>query len=315
MYKPVLINEKEDNYMSRRFSALLLCAAMFFSTFASISASEESIGTQVATTPITQSARSNTSIDLKAFKTMNPGVTDYKVVSVSASEHSYTAKRLSNGNIQILINQGLLTTRCYYQHLATDANGDYFTPEKDVYFYIQNKGDTVYSVELSKDAVSNDGYVFLQFAIQPPNLDQKFEITNYKIPVDYEANKLNAEEFYTATPDELLINSFSASYAKYYASAYKQADGTADLYIHSVGTNANLWFENIDTDGNIIMPHKNDWYHLRDLSEPEDLDRWYHMVIPQDKITNGYIYINAYFLLPAPMNYYSVGTFKVHVQE
>ncbi|MBS6114605.1 hypothetical protein [Thomasclavelia spiroformis] len=137
-----------------------------------------------------------TSISAKALETDEPSVPDapeFKLMlegqsntvgfSASVISHNFSATRLDDGKVRLIINETFNSVRGYYEHMATDSTGQYFIPSKNTAYYTELRQPTSYEVILNADTVSTNGYIYLKFKIAPVGVDYDLGTIYYKIPV------------------------------------------------------------------------------------------------------------------------------------
>lgn len=130
-----------------------------------------------------ESDEASVPIDSSKFIIMSEGESNYVGVSVSYIEHNFSATRLDDGRVNFKINETFHSVRGYYEHLATDSTGKCFLPNRNTPFYTYELSPHSYETNLRADTVSDDGYIYLKFAIAPVGGDTQLCTTYYKIPV------------------------------------------------------------------------------------------------------------------------------------
>lgn len=279
----------------KKVIACMLSMMLFLGSYTSVSAAQPS---QLEKTTVQSSTTASTKVDQTQFTTVHPDDVKFDGVSVSVIEYSISAHREDNGNVTVIINETMSTTRGYYEHLATDASGENFIPSKNTAYYIHDEG--VYSITLSADSVSSDGYVYLKFAIDPTNIGTLYCEHNYKIPVDYN-NYSTANHGGYLSLNELGLYSpcISAQIAFFTANAKKLTDNSVEVIINIESSNTNLWFKHLATskDGDIFIPQKDLWYHI---SSDPITNSAYRLVLPENNVSSdGYVYLEIVFDLPS----------------
>lgn len=117
------------------------------------------------------------------FILMPEGKSETTGFSASVITHDFSATRLDDGRVRLIINETFNTVRGYYEHMATDSTGEYFLPNRNTSYYTVQGEPKSYEVILNADTVSSNGYIYLKFAIAPVGGNDHFCITYYKIPV------------------------------------------------------------------------------------------------------------------------------------
>ena len=103
--------------------------------------------------------------------------------SASIIIHSMRAERIDSSTVKVTINETFHTVRGYYEFLGTDANGEYFLPEKNSVFVTPDKGE--YEILFHDDMMCILGeYVYVKCAIAPiDGHGLLVDTTYYKIPM------------------------------------------------------------------------------------------------------------------------------------
>lgn len=293
----------------KKVIACMLSMLLFLSSYTSVSAAQVP---QLEKTTVRQSTKASTSVDQTQFKTVHPDDVLINGISASIIEHSISAHREDNGTVTVTINETMHTVRGYYEHLATDASGENFIPSKNTAYYTPEQG--IYTISLSANSVSSEGYVYLKFAIAPAGGDAMLSQCNYKIPVDYKTYS-TANINWTLPLDQSgqYTPCFSAQVAFFTANAKKLSDNSIEVIINISSSNTNLWFRHLATskDGDIFMPQKDLWYHI---SSDPITDSAYRLVLPASNVSSeGYVYLEAVFDLPIGMT--NMGTMKLAIEN
>lgn len=292
----------------KKISVFILSMGLIFSTYTSVSAIE---APQLEKTDVTTSSRATNQVDQTKYRTMHPDDIGQHGGSASVIYHSLSAQRQNDGSVIVIIKETFHTVRGYYEHLATDTSGDNFVPNKNTAYYTPAEG--VYSITLAADSVSTDGYVYLKFAIAPEGIDYMVNIVDYKIPVDYDSNKVVSARYLTLGVGQQITPSASASYINFDAKAMRLADSTVEVFINLHFSNTSLWFNHDATgaDGGIFIPQKDTWYHLGSGTQE---NKAYRFILPENSVSSdGYVYLDVCFDLPSPNEMYSVQKIKLAI--
>ena len=293
----------------KKIIVCLFSTMLFFSSYTNVSAAQLS---QLEKNTVKQITNTSTKIDQTQFLTVHPDDEIINGMSVSLIKHNISAHRQDNGNVIITINETLHTVRGYYEHLATDANGENFIPNKNTVYYTLNEG--ISTISLNADSVSLDGYVYLKAAIAPVNGDSILSQRYYKIPVDYNNYKTTNTKSYLPLNDlGQYAPCFSAQVAFFKANATKLADNSVEVIINVNSSNTDLWFKHLATskDGDIFMPQKNSWYHIS--SDPIS-DKTYRLILPENCVSSdGFVYLDVFFDLPMGMS--NIGSIKLIIES
>ena len=293
----------------KKIIVCLFSTMLFFSSYTNVSAAQLS---QLEKNTVKQITNTSTKIDQTQFLTVHPDDEIINGMSVSLIKHNISAHRQDNGNVIITINETLHTVRGYYEHLATDANGENFIPNKNTAYYTLNEG--ISTISLNADSVSLDGYVYLKAAIAPVNGDSILSQRYYKIPVDYNNYKTTNTKSYLPLNDlGQYAPCFSAQVAFFKANATKLADNSVEVIINVNISNTDLWFKHLATskDGDIFMPQKNSWYHIS--SDPIS-DKTYRLILPENCVSSdGFVYLDVFFDLPMGMS--NIGSIKLIIES
>ncbi|WP_027089338.1 hypothetical protein [Thomasclavelia saccharogumia] len=293
----------------KKIIVCLFSTMLFFSSYTNVSAAQLS---QLEKNTVKQITNTSTKIDQTQFLTVHPDDEIINGMSVSLIKHNISAHRQDNGNVIITINETLHTVRGYYEHLATDANGENFIPNKNTAYYTLNEG--ISTISLNADSVSLDGYVYLKAAIAPVNGDSILSQRYYKIPVDYNNYKTTNTKSYLPLNDlGQYAPCFSAQVAFFKANATKLTDNSVEVIINVSSSNTDLWFKHLATskDGDIFMPQKNSWYHIS--SDPIS-DKTYRLILPENCVSSdGFVYLDIFFDLPMGMS--NIGSIKLIIES
>ncbi|WP_455684660.1 hypothetical protein, partial [Thomasclavelia sp.] len=281
----------------KKLLALVLSVGIIFGSYVNVAAQSP----QIENTNVVQNTRASNQVDQTKFITVHPGEVMKYGFSASVIYNSLSAKRQSNSNVVVTINESFRSVRGYYEHLATDSSGENFIPNKNIAYhttddgiycitlptssvssangenFIPNKNtayhtknEGIYSITLSSDSVSSDGYVYIRFGFDPigipPGQDHIIDMAQFKIPVDYDNYKVINDNYKTLGIGEQYTGVFSAQLAVFDAKATKLSDNTVEVLINIDNCNTSLWFNHLATskDGDIFIPQKDTWYFLGD---------------------------------------------------
>ena len=289
----------------KKLLALVLSIGVMLGSYVNVAAQSP----QIEKTNVAQNTRESNQVDQTKFKTMHPNDLGQHGGSASVIFNKFTAQRQSDGSVKVIINESFHSVRGYYEHLATDLSGENFIPNKNTAYHTYNEG--VYSITLTPDSVSSDGYVYLRFAIAPEGVDYILFITDYKIPVDYDTYKVTNDDYKTLAPDEKYSASLIVELAVFDVKATRLADNTVEVVINIDNASAPLWFNHKATsiDEDIFIPQKDTWYNLGSGSQT---NKSYRFILPEKNVSSdGYVYLNVCFELPLEM--YNVGKIKLNI--
>ncbi|WP_282195598.1 hypothetical protein [Thomasclavelia cocleata] len=293
----------------KKIIACMLSMMLFLGSYTSVSAAQLPQFEKATLLPDT---RTSTKIDQTQFITLHPDDTFLDGISASIIEHSITAHRENDGSVTLTIDEIMHTVRGYYEHLATDASGENFIPNKNKAIHTYSGG--ISTMYLSSDSVSSDGYVYLKFAITPVGGNAVICGKEYKIPVDY--NKYSTEKrggYLPLNSYGLYAPCFSAQVAFFSADVKKLTDNSVEVIIDIESSNTKLWFRHLATskDGDIFIPQKDSLYYIS--SKPIS-NQTYKLILPENSVSsNGYVYLEAVFDLPIGMTH--VGTVKLAINN
>lgn len=231
------------------------------------------------------------------FVTIHPNEIKHHGTSVSVIYHNLFAHRETDGSVTVTINETLHTTRGYYEHLATDITGENFISTKNTSYFTDSKG--LYQIKLPANSVSSDGYIYLKFSRVPEDHIELLDDINYKIPVNYDKNKVINSDFRTLTPDEIFYGSISADIFVFTANAIRLANNDIEINVNIQNCNTALLLKHLATskDEDIYLPQKDNFYNL-DFGVQND--KTYSFTVPANSVsTDGYIYFEVYLNSPS----------------
>lgn len=293
----------------KKVIACMLSMMMFLGSYTSVSAAQSP---QLEKATVQSSTTASTKVDQTQFTTVHPDDVLINGLSASIIKHSISAHREDDGSVTLTINEIIHTVKGYYEHLATDASGENFIPSKNTAYYTPTEG--VYTISLSADSVSSDGYIYLKFAITPAGGDTVIYQQDYKIPVDYDTySTANRGGYLSLNELGLYAPSFSAQVAFFNANAKKLTDNSVEVIINIKSSNTNLWFKHLATskDGDIFIPQKDLWYHIS--SDPIS-NQAYRLVLPENNVSSdGYVYLETVFELSIGMTH--AGSIKLAIEN
>lgn len=288
----ILITRKGGHNMSKKWLKLALSSTMMFSTLMFNAV----IGVSAA-----EISYDGVSEEHRVHKIENFTPTDpyrYHIDSVSAtiSQRYYTANRDTNGDVVLAINEVINTTDCYYRFLATNSSGTEFVPSKDQEFYIEKEG--IQYVRFPASSVSDDGYIYLHFSMNPQKGNLHLCERDYKIPVDYEENKVITDDFLTVnTGQSYKVLGQNGQYLDFDATAARRSNGNVFLNLNILDTNTNVQFEHMVSDETVFLPSKFTKYSAL-KTDPLNISIYKDYVV-----SSKYIYLNIYFYLAGSGSY------------
>lgn len=274
----------------KKFFAILLCATIAYTSMSSVSAN--SVTTMEPLSAQSNNIANQTPINQSEYIGMLPNQLDENYISVTGYMYSFKASRTQTGEVEVIIHTEQKSGHllCYFEHLATDAEGYNFTAEKNSLFSIDKNGD--YRIVLADDSVSSDGYVYMKtyipYDLSNPSKSSKL----YKIPVDYDQFKTNNREQRELFSGDFLVI-ISSMYEKLTTRSYKLPNGDVqvDLQINE-GTTYGLMMQMqaVSNDGSIFIPSRNKDYFINTTDGTIT-----SFIIPADQVpTTNKLYFNIF---------------------
>lgn len=293
----------------KKIVACILSIMLFLGSYTSVSAAQSP---QLEKATIQSSTTASTKVDQTQFTTLHPDDVLISGISASIIKHSISAHREDDGSVSLTINEIIHTVRGYYEHLATDTSGENFIPSKNTAYYTPSEG--VYTISLSADSVSSDGYVYLKTAITPVGGDAVLYQYNYKIPVDYNNfSTANSRGYLTLNENGLYTPCISAQLAFFTANAKKLSDNSVEVIftIDTLNTRLSFTHKATSKDGDIFIPQKDKWYPITSTASP---GQSFKIVLPENSVSSeGFVYLETVFDLPIGM--INAGSIKLAIEN
>ena len=290
----------------KKLIALVLSFGIIRGSYVNVAAAEKP---EFITRPVTSTTSETIPVDQNRYKTAYPGQVIQSGFSASVIYNSFLANRQSDGSVVVIINESFHSVRGYYEHLATDLSGENFIPNKNTAYYTLSEG--IYSITLAPDSVSSDGYVYIKFNFAPVGGDTIIPQGSYKIPIDYDTNKVVNDNFQTLAIGEKFTGVSGTQKAVFDAKATKLGDSSVEVIVNINNSNTSLWFNHLATskDGDIFIPQRDTWYYLGSGTQN---NKSYRFVLPEKNVSSdGYVYLSVCFNLSTGMN--QVGQIKLNI--
>lgn len=293
----------------KRLIALCLSAAMM--SVSMLNASAQGVINLDPNVDEISGYSAKTPVNQEEYKTMYPDQFDNNLVSASWNEYAFNAHRLSNGDVEVLINVKNISIRGHYEHQATDSTGNYLTPDKNTAYYITTPG--LYKVTLPADSVSINGYVYMNVSLAPSGNDL-VSTKKYKIPVDAAQNAFDPSLYVNYTDKEIRISA-SSTYAIFTTDAKRLSNGDVQVDVNTLMSNAyDFYLRHISTSADSTLAFPNNNYDQLILPGPSNSEIFKSFIIPKNNVAGngGYVYFEV--LYGMPIGQYNAAKIKIMIK-